>query len=951
MLQAKRRAAALASLGVSRRGFMEGLAAVGALGALAGGQTVSPRLVDAADVAGKGSAPHFPFADRIRYDRQCFWIENQPTFIFSGSFHYFRCARPLWAQRFAQIRTAGFNAVQTYIAWNLHEPKMPQNQHDFSGVDISAVDEWLTLAAQHDLHVIIRPGPYICAEYNTGGYPRWLLTKRPAHYPGIWLRSADPEFVDWSLHWYRAICPLLARHQITRKSPGQKGIILFQLENEYNYSGQSAASGRKYLSALARCAQNHGITVPLFTNDSNCIIGAANPELRGVVDGQDWYPGSNVTGISRDIDALRRSQPAAPVFSPEMQGGWFDATIWAPSLRTNSDNYAGLGPEQVNNLTLYAMARGVSMINYYMLFGGTNFANMAARSIATSYDYSAAIRECGGVGAKYQAVAAIGGMLANHGAAIAQSHAVGCTGDTGDPAVEALARRSPNGDIYIFLRMNRHHQGRSGKVTLRLAAPEPRTISFDYQLDHFGSKILYIRRASNADAAHQWLPEAARPLNRPTAARLPKAVSISVLRYRADSGPVDFKPATPDKAMEFSGLWNDPLVYYRSEFHIPSAVTNTLFLNVFYSGAGRIIARINGKPALPAKTNQPGQMVFHTTSLLASGANRLLLLYENQGNANGGRELGELSGITRVCLAPNLPGESFAKSWRMRLVEPLSANATGHTHMPETSPTRSDGRWDRLTLKPNGSADQLQPNQWAVFQHSVTFTTAQLTDTKLKLSFAHIDNNGWVYLNNRLIGTSNNWSRPWEFGLNGHARAGTNVISVVVQNVAGGGGIAGPRISWSAGGPGTLYGKLSLTAQSAGTRGNWSNPDMDDTDWVEETLPAKHALNKSGTGLMGWYRLAFNLPEPRSGVWMPWCLRVYAQGNGYIFLNGHNLGRYWGEYDDRPGGQHEFYLPECWLNSGVEKSNIITLQLRPVKGRIGISSAAVVPYAVYAQEM
>lgn len=947
MVPIDRQTANFAPFDVSRRGFLEGLAGAGSLALLAGAEVVSPRVMYAANLKNTVPQPHFPFPDRIRYDRHCFWIENQPTFIFSGSFHYFRGARPLWAHRFARIRAAGFNAVQTYIAWNLHEPDMPRNLHDFSGVDISALDEWLTLAAKHDLHVIIRPGPYICAEYNTGGFPRWLLAKRPAHFPGIWLRSADPEFVNWSLHWYRAVCPLLARHQITRKAPGQKGIILFQLENEYNYSGQSAAAGRTYISALARCARDHGIAVPLFTNDSNCVIGAGNRELRGVVDGQDWYPGSNVTGISRDIDALRGSQPAAPVFSPEMQGGWFDATIWPPSLRTNSDNYAGLGPQQVNNLTLYAMARGVSMINYYMLFGGTNFANMAARGIATSYDYSAAIRECGGVGSKYQALAAIGNMLDDHGAAIAQSVPVAFTGDTGDPAVEALARLAPSGDVYIFLRMNRHHHGRSGKATLHLTAPVRRTIAFDYQLDTFGSKILYIRRSTDANAAPQWLPGPAEPLARPMAAQVPKAVNISLLRFRADSGPIHFKPATPDKAMELSSLWDNNMVYYRSEFRLPAGTDTPDFLIVFYSGAGRIIAMLNSEPALPATAQQPGRMTFQTKGIIHRGVNKVLLLYENQGNLNNGRDLGELSGITRIFLAPNLPGQQLLKSWRMKHISPPPAGQPGSPILkPHTADTHR--QWSQISLKPGGSADQLQPNQWAIFQHSVTFTTNQLTDTELKLSFSHIDNDGWIYVNNKLIGTSNDWSHPYEFGLTHHIYPGENIISVVVQNVAGGGGIADPRISWSGGGPGTLDGRLSLTAQTVGITGGWSNPDTADATWKQEAMPVRHSMHTIGGGLMDWYRLAFELPEPETGIWVPWCLRIYAQGNGYIFLNGNNLGRYWNEYDGHPGGQHEFYLPECWLNFGHGKGNVIALQLVPVKGVTGLTSAAVVPYSFYA---
>jgi hypothetical protein len=99
-------------------------------------------------------------------------------------------------------------------------------------------------------------------------------------------------------------------------------------------------------------------------------------------------------------------------------------------------------------------------------------------------------------------------------------------------------------------------------------------------------------------------------------------------------------------------------------------------------------------------------------------------------------------------------------------------------------------------------------------------------------------------------------------------------------------------------------------------------------------------------GLLHWYRMHISMPEAPRDMWVPWCLRMNAKGSGYIYLNGHNLGRYW-----QHGGQREFYLPECWMEFGSGKKNVITLQLRAVDGQTAIESAEIIPYSVYAQRV
>ena len=122
----------------------------------------------------------FSQPDRIRYDNRSLIIDGKPTFIFSGELHYFRCPRELWKDRMQKMKDAGLNCVDTYLAWNLHEPEEPANPDDFSKLrDMEQISDFIQTAQDLGLYVIIRPGPYICAEVDRGGLPGWLMKYRP----------------------------------------------------------------------------------------------------------------------------------------------------------------------------------------------------------------------------------------------------------------------------------------------------------------------------------------------------------------------------------------------------------------------------------------------------------------------------------------------------------------------------------------------------------------------------------------------------------------------------------------------------------------------------------------------------------------------------------------------------------------------------------------------------
>lgn len=121
--------------------------------------------------------------DRVKYDKDCFTIEGKDIFILSAAFHYFRCPQELWRDRFRKIKEAGFNTVETYVPWNWHERNMPKSVDDYSQCNFDDLKAWLHMAHEEfGLYTIVRPGPFICAEWAGGAYPRWLARFCPDSY-------------------------------------------------------------------------------------------------------------------------------------------------------------------------------------------------------------------------------------------------------------------------------------------------------------------------------------------------------------------------------------------------------------------------------------------------------------------------------------------------------------------------------------------------------------------------------------------------------------------------------------------------------------------------------------------------------------------------------------------------------------------------------------------------
>jgi beta-galactosidase len=315
------------------------------------------RFATAAD-----SAPQHTFA----IGTNDFLIDGKRFQIRCGEMHAARIPREYWRQRLKMAKAMGLNTVCAYLFWNLHEPT--PGEFVWSGQADDA--EFCRIAQEEGLWVILRPGPYSCAEWEMGGTPWWLLKQ-----DGVKLRSRDPRYLDPASRYLKEVGRVLAPLQITHGGP----IIMAQVENEYGFFGKNA----EYVDAIRKALLDAGFDVPLFE---------CNPpsEMRNGLD-TNLFQAANFGSDPRgNFRKLRQFQPTGPLICSEFYPGWFDT--WGQRHHYgNTEKYlTDLG---------YMLSHDASF-SIYMAHGGTTFGLWSGcdrpfKPDTSSYDYDAPISEAG----------------------------------------------------------------------------------------------------------------------------------------------------------------------------------------------------------------------------------------------------------------------------------------------------------------------------------------------------------------------------------------------------------------------------------------------------------------------------------------------------------------------------------------------------------------------------
>jgi beta-galactosidase len=358
----------------SPRGMLGRREFLGAAATAAGLDALSPLLLRSLH---QETPPHTEGATHtFTWHDEDFLLDGKPFQIRSGEMHYARIPREYWRDRLKKLKAIGLNTVSTYMLWNFHETR--PDEFNFAGRHDAAA--FVRMAQEEGLWVILRPGPYSCAEWDFGGFPGWLLAT-----PDIRVRRTDPRFLSAARRYILHVGVELAPLQVTRGGP----ILMAQVENEYGSFG----SDHVYMRAIQQMLLDAGFDVPLFTADGptpRMLSGGTLPDVLSFINfGSD---------PANQFEAFARFRKNVPRMCAEFYPGWFDH--WGETHHHGNNQNLMEGLE-------WMLSNGVSF-NLYMFHGGTSFGYMNGANFAkayqpdvTSYDYDAPLDEAGRPRAKY----------------------------------------------------------------------------------------------------------------------------------------------------------------------------------------------------------------------------------------------------------------------------------------------------------------------------------------------------------------------------------------------------------------------------------------------------------------------------------------------------------------------------------------------------------------------
>ncbi|KAM7208335.1 family 35 glycosyl hydrolase [Naviculisporaceae sp. PSN 640] len=432
---------------------------------------ILPTLAAIGVVAQGGQSPQWPRHNNglnkvVEWDHYSYFVNGERLFVFSGEFHYWRYPVPeLWRDLLEKIKAAGFNTFSIYNSWGYHNPSEGILDFDTGAHNFTTI---MTLAKEIGLYIIVRPGPYVNAEANAGGYPMWLTTGEYGN-----LRTDDPKYTAaWKPYWKR-VSEIAKPHLVTNGG----NVIIWQTN--------SAAAGQwtniakrtldtpkaNYMQLLQETSRENGIDVPLSHNSPNMFGFSWSKDFSnatGNVDvvGVDSYPScwscnlSECTGTNGEYVAYQVAEyytyftiqsPTQPNFMPEFQGGSYNP--WGgPKGGCPGD----IGPDFTNMFYRNLIYQRVTAISLYMVFGGTNWGWSAAPVVATSYDYSSPITETRAIGSKYYETKLLT-LFTRAVKDLAKTDRVGNgTGYTDNPAISTAELRNPDTGAAFYVTMHTH---------------------------------------------------------------------------------------------------------------------------------------------------------------------------------------------------------------------------------------------------------------------------------------------------------------------------------------------------------------------------------------------------------------------------------------------------------------------------------------------------------------
>ncbi|WP_091217714.1 beta-galactosidase [Paenibacillus sp. BC26] len=366
---------------------------------------------------------------KLTYDGKSFMKDGERIWIIGGEIHYFRHPRKEWREVLLRAKRAGLNTICTYVAWNFHEVK--EGQVDFAGdKDLAA---YIDLIGELGMYAMLRPGPYICSEWDGGGIPAWLCAN-----PVLRFREDDPVYMAAVESWFDQLIPIISERQITRGGP----VITIQNENEY--PGGWDESMRRYLYKINEIYYGHGIDIPILA----CNVHGATPTTVKINDSTDaadqLIDESMILTYNHHVEVepvydLKSKQPNAPLITTEF---WCGAPIYWGNQVSDWPNRLDLAR------AVYEYTSSATQVCYYMFEGGTNFGFWGGNNIATSYASGYPVGEGGKLTDKYYAVRPANLFIAHFSDYIMDSTELQDRGGmTCEEGVRLIVRESDRGSL------------------------------------------------------------------------------------------------------------------------------------------------------------------------------------------------------------------------------------------------------------------------------------------------------------------------------------------------------------------------------------------------------------------------------------------------------------------------------------------------------------------------
>ncbi len=831
----------------------------------------------------------------IRYNHDGFIINGKPVFIYSGSFHYFRCDSTDWMDRLQKIKAAGFNTIETYVPWNWHERQEGKTNFE-------PLERFLDDCQQVGLYVIVRPGPYICAEWNVGGFPTWLEGK------DVGFRTASPADIRWSKYWYDEVLPVIRKHLITNGG----NIILMQIENEYNYYPVPDSQKILYLKSLYETAMKNRIDVPIITCWTKQVRDHSDPIFSQIMDACNFYPGWNIESTLPQIDQMKEEEPESPPMITELQGGWF-SQFGDKSLRRVNQ----FGPKQISDLTDFVIAHGIKALSYYMLYGGTNFGYWGSFEKTTSYDYTAPISEPGGLWSKYRAVKLIGDFIRMEGQHLIDAHEIKDGARTDTPGVETILRTDgKSGFLFVW---NKNSKPATARVNFKLSSSSDANLKVE--LGARGAYLLPVELPlPNGEVLHY--------TNVPISAIAELNGKPLIIAYGTSGQEASIHVG--------SGICKG--VIRNSDQIKKCGDLYVLLTTEERASRSRVFESTSGPVTIISDS-------YLTTENGNRGNNVKLDLQTRPGNDSfsvlGPTSVSSISidGRKVKAMASPVGVQTFSLSTQgfdLPSVEikdlKMESGMEAHPEISwEDAPTSGDSV---VPLDIDGDCQ----SGYTVYSGEIKLKQK----SKLQCDF-YFDDWHSVLVDGKVLpgltGSSKENLSTEELS------GGNHQIEILYENESW------PNfgfmeqhkglksISCSVAGEASRLG-LSLKYHYAlpGQLAGWQKKSFDDSGWQ----PVRQFGKSRSVDGISWYRGEFKVPT-KPGWVIPWRLHMESTGSAQIWINGRLLGRY-----SSRGPQKNFYMPDGWLN--LNGTNSIVLVLRPGgNGNLTpkITSLYVAPYDQY----